>query len=86
MPNQSQSGWFVGPWHNCDRCGLSYPISQLQWQQGLLLCNDGCYDNPIMWDRPVIIQEVLSETSDSGEAGVAELLKGNDNEPEPPQI
>ena len=85
MPNQSQSGVHIAPFHTCDRCGWVWRVTNLQWQNGLLLCQD-CWDNPIAWERPVIIQEVLSESPDMGEAGTAEILKGNQNEPEPPQI
>lgn len=83
MPNQSQSGWHKDPWSRCQRCGADFPVSQLTWQNGLLLCQEDI-DNPIAWQRATIIQEVLG--SGLPEADVAEKLKGDTNEPEPPQI
>jgi hypothetical protein len=83
MPNQSQSGWQNDPWHRCDRCGVDFHVSQLAWQNGLLLCSEDT-DNPIAWQRQTIIAEVLGDGAP--EADVAEILKGESNEPEPPQI
>ena len=82
MPNQSQSGIHIAPWHRCDRCGVDFRVTDLQWQNGLLVCQDD-YDNPIAWVRPILIQEVLSNGTE--EAGVAEILKGFDNDSEPTQ-
>ena len=71
------------PWHRCQRCDCETRVSQLVWQNGLLLCTS-CYDNPDAWTRDAVIQEVLAEGSPE-EAQVAEILKGESNEPDPPQ-
>jgi hypothetical protein len=84
MPNRSHSGAIGDPWHICGRCGCDFRVSQLQWQNGLLVCKDD-YDNPIAWQRQTMIDEALSG-DDGTEADVAEILKGHDNEPEPPQM
>jgi hypothetical protein len=55
----------------------------VQWQNGLLLCPE-CVDNPYAWTRDTLIQEILADGSPE-EAQVAEILKGDSNEPEPPQ-
>lgn len=57
-------------------------MSELQWQNGLLLCGQ-CVDNPDTWIRDVLISEMLTDVTD--EVAVAEILKGDTNEPEPPQ-
>jgi hypothetical protein len=59
-------------------------MSKLQWQNGILVCGE-CWDNPIAWQRPLIIQEVLGDGTEQ-EGGVHELLKGENQEPEPPQF
>lgn len=63
----------VAPWHRCDRCGWDYRVTDLRRQRGLLLCSF-CYDNPIAWQRPQIIQDVLSAGAEN-ELAVADILK-----------
>jgi hypothetical protein len=70
------------PWHRCQRCDCEYQVSRLQWQNGLLLC-PVCIDNPDTWIRDTLISEMLTEPTE--EAQVAEILRGDTNEPEPPQ-
>ena len=70
------------PWHRCQRCDCEVRVSDLKWQNGLLLCSV-CWDNPDTWTRDAIIQEALSNNTE--EAQVAEILKGTTNEAEPPQ-
>jgi len=78
MPMQSHSGRGICPWHRCDRCGWQYPVSQLRRQLGLILCGP-CYDNPIAWQRPLLIQDLLNFTSGE-ELRVADILKENQND------
>jgi len=80
MPNPSHSGILIAPWHDCDRCGVSFRVTELTWQNGLLLCKDDV-DNPIMWQRDQMIQEVLG--NGQPEADVAEILKNPNQESEP---
>ena len=71
------------PWHRCQRCDCEVRTSSMRWQNGLLLCSP-CVDNPDAWTRDVIIQEALGDGSQD-EAQLAEILRGDTNEPEPPQ-
>jgi hypothetical protein len=73
MPRMSHSGRGIAPWHRCDRCGWQYRVTELQKQLGLILCGP-CVDNPIAWNRPLIIQDILSFTADE-ELRVADILK-----------
>lgn len=77
--NQSHSGWHGDPWHRCDRCGQEFPTSLLRRQRGLLLCVvNNCFDDPLIWNRPGIIQRNLEFGQDQ-EMAVAEILKDNLN-------
>jgi hypothetical protein len=38
-------------YHLCDRCGVRYPLSQLAWQFGFLVCLSNCYDTQITSQR-----------------------------------
>lgn len=73
MPRMSHSGRGIAPWHRCDRCGWQYRVTELRKQLGLILCQS-CVDNPIAWNRPLIIQDILSFTADE-ELRVAEILR-----------
>lgn len=73
MPRMSHSGRGIAPWHRCDRCGWQYRVTELRKQLGLILCQP-CVDNPIAWNRPLIIQDILSFTADE-ELRVADILK-----------
>lgn len=46
MPENGIRHTFLeGPWHYCGRCGEKTKLeSELQWQRGVLLCNE-CWDN-----------------------------------------
>lgn len=73
MPMHSHTATRVGAWHRCDRCGWDYRVHDLRRQRGLLLCIF-CYDNPIAWQRPQIIQDVLSAGAEN-ELAIADTLK-----------
>lgn len=75
MPQTSHSGRGIAPFHNCDRCGYTYRVTELKRQLGLILCSS-CIDNTIAWQRPIIIQDILSFSGDE-ELRVAEILKEN---------
>jgi hypothetical protein len=75
MPMQSHSGRGIAPWHYCDRCGYKYRVTELRRQIGLILC-ETCFDNPLAWQRPIMIQDLLNFTSGE-ELRVAEILKEN---------
>jgi hypothetical protein len=78
MPMQSHSGRGIIPWHRCDRCGWQYPASHLTRQIGLILCYE-CYDDPIAWQRPSIIQDILSFTANE-ELRVLDILTENQSD------
>ena len=50
-----------GAWHFCDRCAVKSKLSSMQWQRGLLLCQQ-CYDPfPLEGQREQQIMEVLQD-------------------------
>lgn len=75
MPRQSHSGILIAPWHFCDRCGYKYRVTELRRQIGLILC-ETCFDNPIAWQRPIMIQDLLNFTGEE-ELRIADILKEN---------
>lgn len=75
MPRQSHSGIRIAPFHYCDRCGYKYRVTELRRQLGLILC-ETCFDNPIAWQRPLLIQDLLNFTSEE-ELRLADILKEN---------
>jgi recombinational DNA repair protein (RecF pathway) len=78
MPLQSHSGRGICPWHRCDRCGWDFPVSMLRRQLGLILC-DQCFDNPIAWQRPLMIQDLLGSMSNQ-ELRPADILQSNQSD------
>jgi len=77
--NQSHSGWHGVAWHRCDRCGQEFPVTLLVRQRGSIFCTpNNCVDNPLIWNRPGIIQEVLEFGQDQ-EMAVADILRDNLN-------
>jgi hypothetical protein len=78
---QRHSAILGDPWHRCQRCDCECRVSELNWQNGLLLCKK-CWDNPQAWARDTQIQDALTDSPE--EAQVAEKLRGSTNEPEPP--
>jgi hypothetical protein len=78
MPMISHSGRGIAPWHFCDRCGYPYRVSELRRQLGLILCGP-CFDDPIAWYRPLMIQDLLNFTADE-ELRTAEILRSNSSD------
>jgi hypothetical protein len=78
MPMMSHSGRGIAPWHRCDRCGWQFRVTDLKRQLGFIVCQP-CYDNPIAWYRPLMIQDLLNFTGDE-ELRVAEILKANQSD------
>lgn len=86
MPNQAHSGIHGDPWHTCDRCGQDYHTSQLRRQPGLargILVCPKCYDDPLTFYRDIVIQDILTQSSEH-EMEVAEILREpiNDDSPQ----
>jgi recombinational DNA repair protein (RecF pathway) len=75
MPQTSHSGRGIAPFHDCDRCGYTYRVTELSRQLGLILCTY-CRDNMLCYQRPQLITDVLSFTSDE-ELRIADILKEN---------
>jgi hypothetical protein len=78
MPRMSHSGRGIAPWHHCDRCGWQFRVTELKRQLGLILCGS-CYDNPIAWYRPIMIQDLLNFTAEE-ELRIADILKSNQSD------
>jgi len=78
--NQAHSGWHGIPWHRCDRCGIEFPVSYLRRQRGLILCVvNNCWDDPLIWNRPGLIQNNLAWGAEY-EMQVADILTQDMNE------
>ena len=75
MPQTSHSGRGIAPFHNCDRCGYTYRVTELKRQLGLILC-PFCVDDLISYQRPLIIQDKLNFGAEE-ELRVASILKEN---------
>ena len=78
MPATSHTGRGIAPFHNCQRCGYTYRVTELKRQLGLILCST-CIDNTIAWQRPILIADKLSFCADE-ELRVAEILKENQSD------
>jgi hypothetical protein len=78
MPRISHSGRGIAPFHNCDRCGYPYRVSELKRQLGKILCNT-CLDNTIAWQRQIMIADKLSFKGEE-EVRVADILKESNND------
>jgi hypothetical protein len=78
MPATTHSGKGIAPFHDCDRCGYTYRVTELKRQLGLILCPT-CVDNTIAWQRPILIADKLSFLGDE-ELRVAEILKENQSD------
>lgn len=58
----------VGPWHICSRCGFRFHIADMQWQRGLLLCTQYCFDTaesgrPLVGQTEAAIAQVFTNPS-----------------------
>lgn len=70
-----QQGLQYIQWQCCDRCGLMYPITKLQRQQGIIVCLVTCTDNLDNQYRPVQIEQVLA-TPGEGSDERSEYFQG----------
>jgi hypothetical protein len=70
-----QNGLTMIQWQCCERCGLMYPITTLNKQQGLLVCNVTCTDNLDNQYRPKQIADVLA-TPGEGSDERSEFFQG----------
>lgn len=53
--------FWQGPWRNCSRCDWKTKIADMRWQRGLLLC-PSCFDSwPLLGQREIGIDRVLSD-------------------------
>jgi predicted nucleic acid-binding Zn-ribbon protein len=65
MPKRSR---LVGPWHICSRCGTRFHIADMDWQRGLLLCRQYCFDTaksgrPLIGQVEMAISQVFTNPS-----------------------
>lgn len=48
----------------CQRCGSTWPLSKMDWQNGILLCHPyGCFDKgvtPIVGSRDLMVAKAVS--------------------------
>lgn len=48
-------------YHECARCGVRFPLSQLQWQNGQLFCSPNrCIDTALQGSRDLKVARQLS--------------------------
>lgn len=68
MTYKGKRSYLVGPYHNCARCGTRFHISDLEWQRGLLLCQQFCIDKgndgfPLVGQREMAISQAFENPS-----------------------
>lgn len=54
-------------YHFCDRCGVRYPLSQLTWQNSILICYANCYDSQIPEQRDAEMNRKVMQAEQSRE-------------------
>lgn len=54
-------------YHNCNRCGVRYPLSQLTWQNGILVCYANCYDTMLKEQRDAEMNRKTMQAEQSRE-------------------
>lgn len=47
-------------YHLCMRCDNRYPLAQMAWQNGKLLCLAKCYDRAIRGSRDIQVAKAVS--------------------------
>lgn len=68
MAYKGKRSYLSGPYHICCRCGTRFHISDMEWQRGLLLCRQYCYDTgndgfPLTGQREMYIAGVFENPS-----------------------
>lgn len=53
-------------WSECDRCGSPYPMTQLGYQKGILICYRRCWDNTTIEQREGEIANILGHADQEG--------------------
>jgi predicted nucleic acid-binding Zn-ribbon protein len=61
---KGKRSYLEGPYHCCSRCGTRFHISDMEWQRGLLLCKQYCFDYgndgfPLVGQREMAIAAVF---------------------------
>lgn len=54
-------------YHQCSRCTVRYPLSQLTWQNGLLVCYANCYDTQLPEQRDSEMNRKVMQAEQSRE-------------------
>lgn len=54
-------------YHYCDRCKVRYPLSQLTWQDGILVCYVNCYDSQLPQERDAEMDRKIAQAGQSRE-------------------
>lgn len=53
--------FWIGPWRYCGICDTKTHIKDMQWQRGVLRCQE-CFDAwPLLGQREVAIEQVLTD-------------------------
>ena len=80
MPARTNNRYYQG-WSTCSRCYGQYPLSQMGWQQGALICYEQCWDNPLQLypgQRDARIARILSTQPPGGEPQIdPKLVQAN---------
>jgi hypothetical protein len=47
-------------YHTCQRCGADQPLSDMRWQNGILVCNTyRCIDKAIIGSRDIAVSRAI---------------------------
>jgi hypothetical protein len=48
-------------YHECQRCGTSQPLSDMRWQNGIIVCHTyACVDTSIIGSRDLAVAKALA--------------------------
>ena len=70
-----QHTFWTGPWHYCMVCDRKTKIAVMRWQRGKLKC-PRCIDKwPLLGQREIAIQAVLTDGKEENELAPVEKLR-----------
>ncbi len=74
----------TSPYYKCSRCGTVRELSELEWQEGLLLCKTGdCFDTKVLGSRDADVVRSLEAIASQPDAQPDDkLLNPAPQEPE----
>lgn len=67
MGNTLRRGRLQHKYHLCGRCGVRYPLSELTWQNDVLVCYANCYDTMLAEQRDAELARKEAQAGESRE-------------------